>query len=76
MARRELPDDFADSLARVLDPREDHAAAQIIEAATMLDDVGLRRFLQLFAERVRASDAPVRAGELRRYLHQAARSSR
>lgn len=68
-----LPDDFADTLARVIDPRHQEAAAEIIEAATMLDDVGLRRFLQLFAARVRASDAPIRADELRKYLQQAAR---
>jgi hypothetical protein len=74
MAGRELPDDFAGSLARVVDPREHEAVAEIIEAATMLDDVGLRRFLQTFAERVRASDRPIRAEELRRYLQQAARS--
>ena len=74
MAMGELPDDFADSLNRVLDPSQREAAAEIIEAATMLDDVGLRRFLQLFAARVRASDAPITAGELRRYLQQAARA--
>ena len=70
----ELPDDFADSLSRVLDPTHHEAAAEIIEAATMLDDIGLRRFLELFAARVRASDAPVKADELRKYLQQAARS--
>ena len=70
----ELPDDFADSLSRVLDPKHREAAAEIIEAATMLDDVGLRRFLQLFAARVSASDAPIKAEELRRFLQQAARS--
>ena len=74
MGGANLPDDFAGSLARVMDPRQQAAAAEIIEAATMLDDVGLRRFLRLFAERVRASDAPVRAEELRRYLQQAARA--
>ena len=57
----ELPDDFADSLSRVLDPRHREAAAEIIEAATMLDDVGLRHFLRLFAARVRASDSPIRS---------------
>jgi hypothetical protein len=72
----ELPDDFADSLSRVLDPKQREAAAEIIEAATMLDDLGLRRFLQLFAARVRASDAPIRAEELRRFLQQAARARR
>jgi hypothetical protein len=76
MAMRELPDDFADSLARVLDPRQREAAAEIIEAATMLDDIGMRRFLHLFAARVRASDAPIRADELRKFLQQAARARR
>jgi hypothetical protein len=42
----------------------------------MLDDEGLRRFLQLFAARVRASDVPVTAGELRRFLHRADRAER
>jgi hypothetical protein len=70
----ELPDDFADSLSRVLIPDQQAAAAEIIEAATMLDDVGLRRFLQLFAERVRASAAPISAEELRRFLQRAARA--
>jgi len=72
----ELPDDFADSLSRVLEPRHREAAAEIIEAATMLDDIGLRHFLQLFGARVRASDAPVSAAELRKYLQQAARARR
>jgi hypothetical protein len=76
MAERRLPDDFADSLSRVLDPRQREAAAEIIEAATMLDDIGLRRFLRLFAERVRASDAPIRADELRKFVQQAARARR
>jgi len=72
----ELPDDFADSLARVLDPRQRDMAAEIIEAATMLDDLGLRRFLQLFAARVRASDVPISAIELRKFLQLAARARR
>ena len=76
MAAAELPDDFAESLARVLDPRQREAAAEIIEAATMLDDIGLRRFLQLFAARVRASDAPIRSEELRKFVQQAARARR
>lgn len=71
---RELPDDFVDTLARVLEPEHREAAAEIIEAATRLDDEGLRRFLQLFAARVRASDAPIRAGELRNFLQRAARA--
>jgi len=68
----ELPEGFADTLARVIDPAQREAAAGIIEAATMLDDLGLRRFLQLFAARVRTSNEPVRADELRRFLQQAA----
>jgi hypothetical protein len=70
----ELPGDFAETLARVLEPGHREAAAEIIEAATMLDDKGLRHFLQLFAARVRASDAPIRAGELRRFLQRASRA--
>ena len=76
MAGTELPEDFAASLTRVLDPAQREAAAEIIEAATMLDDVGLRRFLQLFAARVRASDEPIKADELRRFLQRAARARR
>lgn len=76
MAGGELPDGFAASLARVLDPRQREAAAEIIEAATMLDDIGLRRFLRLFAARVRASDVPIRADELREFVQQAARARR
>jgi hypothetical protein len=67
----ELPDDFAATLTRVLDPRQRDDAAEIIEAATLLDDTGLRRFLQLFAARLRASAAPVRADELRSFLRRA-----
>ena len=72
MASGELPDGFAGDLARVIAPADRDAAAEIIEAATMLDDVGLRRFLRLFADRVRASGAPVRADELRDLLQRAA----
>jgi hypothetical protein len=67
-----LPDDFADTLVRVLEPSHRDAAAEIIEAATMLDDAGLRRFLQMLATRLRTSDAPVRADELRSFLQRAA----
>ena len=71
-----LPDDFATTLSRVIDSREQEAAAEIIEAATMLDDEGLRNFLSLFAQRVSASDAPIRAEELRRFLQRSARGYR
>ncbi|TAN32089.1 hypothetical protein EPN29_10215 [bacterium] len=73
---RELPDDFAVTLARVLEPGERETAANVIEAATMLDDDGLRMFLEMFARRVRASAAPVRHEELRKFLHSAARGER
>ena len=76
MSMRGLPDDFAESLSKVLEPTHHEAAAEIIEAATMLDDVGLRRFLHLFAARVRASGTPIRADELRKFLQQAARARR
>lgn len=69
----ELPDGFADDLARVIEPTEHESVAEIVEAATMLDDVGLRRFLQLFAARVRRSEVPISADEVRRFLQQAAR---
>jgi hypothetical protein len=67
-----LPEDFAETLSRVLEPGQHDAAAEIIEAATMLDDEGLRVFLQLVAGRVRASGVPVRSDELRAFLYRAA----
>ncbi len=63
-----LPPNFADDLAQVLEPSDRGAAAGIIEAATSLDDDGLRTFLELFAQRVRASAKPVTQGELERFL--------
>jgi hypothetical protein len=72
---RQLPDDFAETLARVLEPGHQEATAGVIEAATLLDDDGLRRFLELFAARVRASAAPVRYEELHGFLRVAGRAS-
>jgi hypothetical protein len=69
---RELPDDFAETLARVLEPGHHEAAAATIESATRLDDDGLRRFLEMFAARIRASAAPVSQEELSRFLTLAA----
>ncbi len=63
-----LPPNFADDLAQVLEPSHRDAAAGIIEAATALDDEGLRTFLDLFAQRVRASSRPITQGELQRFL--------
>ena len=70
-----LPDDFAETLARVLAPGQSEAAAGVIEAATLLDDDGLRRFLELFAARIRASGAPVTYEELKGFLRVAGRAS-
>ena len=72
---RELPHDFADTLARVLEPGHQEAAARVIEAATLLDDEGLRRFLELFAARIRASGSRVRYEELRAFLRRAQRGA-
>lgn len=63
-----LPPNFADDLAQVLEPSHRAAAASIIEAATSLDDDGLRTFLDLFAQRVRSSPSPITHDELRRFL--------
>lgn len=69
----QLPDDFAESLAQVLEPGQQDRIAEIIEAATQLDDKGLQAFLQKFAARVRSSPAPIKPEELLRLLHAAER---
>ena len=69
-----LPADFADTLAQVLEPGDRESAAGVIEAATLLDDEGLRRFLELFAARIRASAAPVKYEELHSFLRRAGRA--
>ena len=71
----QLPPDFAETLARVLEPGDEAAAAEVIKAATRLDDDGLQMFLERFAVRVRSSSAPVRREELQRFLR-AARGER
>jgi hypothetical protein len=70
-----LPEDFADTLAQVLEPADREAAAGLIEAATLLDDASLQTFLELFAARIRASGAPVRYEELHGFLLVAGRAS-
>ncbi len=72
---RELPDDFGETLGRVLEPGQGEAVARLIEAATLLDDDGLQRFLELFAARIRASGAPVRYEELRGFVRLAQRGA-
>lgn len=69
----QLPADFAESLARVLEPGQEERIAEIIEAATRLDDEGLQIFLKRFAGRVRKSPSPVTADELLRFLHDSMR---
>ena len=69
-----LPADFADTLAQVLEPGHQQAAAGVIEAAARLDDASLRRFLELFAARIRASGAPVKYEELHGLLRVAGRA--
>jgi hypothetical protein len=69
---RHLPDDFAETLTRVIEPDDRDDAAYVIDAATRLDDEGLRVFLEMFAARIRASAAPVRREELRDFLTAAA----
>jgi hypothetical protein len=66
-----LPEDFAESLARVVDPRDHNAVAEVIKAATRLDDDGLRIFLSKFAARVHSSAAPVTHDELLGFLRAA-----
>ena len=66
----ELPSDFADMLSRIIEPGHQADSSEIIESATRLDDDGLRKFLQKFADRVRASAAPVRREELQSFLRE------
>ena len=67
----QLPRDFAEMLARVLEPGHEAAVAEIIEAATRLDDEGLRIFLEKFAARVRSSPAAIRREEVQSFLQEA-----
>jgi hypothetical protein len=71
-----LPPDFAENLAQVLEPSHRGEAARIIQAAGALDDEALRRFLELFAQRVRESVAPVTPAELQGFLSASTRSRR
>lgn len=71
-----LPAGFAEDLANVLEPSHRAAAARIIEAASALDDEGLRVFLELFAQRVRDSADPITHLELQKFLVASKRSRR
>ncbi len=63
-----LPPDFARQLAEVLEPGAEGAAAQVIKAAIRLDDARLSHFLDLLAERIRASHRRITPAELRGFL--------
>jgi hypothetical protein len=65
-----LPPDFAKAIARVIEPGKEAAVAEVIEAATLLDDEELRIFLEKFAGRVRASPKPVTPRELVQLLRE------
>lgn len=71
-----LPPDFARQLAEVLEPGEEAAAAQVLEAAIRLDDVRLGHFLDLLAERVRSSPRKITPGELRGFLRASSQAGR
>jgi hypothetical protein len=73
---KHLPPDFAEDLAQVLEPAHRGAAADIIKAASALDDEGLRTFLELFAQRVRESEKLITHTELKAFLMASKRSSR
>ncbi len=73
---KHLPPDFAEDLAQLLEPTHRGAAAGIVKAASALDDEGLRTFLELFAQRVRESGAPITEAELKGFLVASKRSRR
>ena len=71
-----LPPDFAETLAQVLEPGHQAAAARILEAATRLDDDGLQVFLEMFGTRIRTSGAPVKQEELQEFLRASTEAGR
>jgi len=71
-----LPADFARQLAEVLQPGDEGAAAEVIQAAIRLDDVRLENFLALLAERVRSSGRPINRAELRGFLRASTKGGR
>jgi hypothetical protein len=72
----QLPADFAEMLSRIIEPSHQSDISEIIESATRLDDDGLRKFLEKFADRVRSSAAPVRREELQSFLRESRGSGR
>ena len=72
-SRGPLPADFARQLAEILEPGDEHAAAQVLQAAIRLDDARLASFLELLADRVRASARPITGAELQGFLRASTR---
>jgi hypothetical protein len=60
-----IPDEFAEMLGALLEPGQEDAVAEVLEAALELDDEQLGAFLAAAAELVRTSRRPLRADELR-----------
>jgi hypothetical protein len=71
-----LPPDFARQLAQVLEPGDEGAAAEVIEAATRLDDERLGKFLAMLAHRVRTSARPITRAEMRNFLSASTKGGR
>ncbi len=71
-----LPPGFAKQLAQVLEPGDEGAAAEVIQAATRLDDARLGKFLEMLAERVRTSARPIKQSELRGFLAASTKAQR
>ncbi|MDQ6720433.1 MAG: hypothetical protein M3003_06525 [Candidatus Dormibacteraeota bacterium] len=67
----QLSDDFAEALARVVEPGDQAGVAEVIQAATQLDDAGLRIFLEKFAARIRLSPRLLKHEELLQFLQAA-----
>jgi hypothetical protein len=60
-----IPDEFAEMLGALLEPGQEEAVAEVLEAALELEDEQLGEFMSAAAELVRTSRRPLRADELR-----------
>ena len=71
-----LPPGFAKQLLQVIEPGDEGAAAEVIGAAIHMDDARLGKFLELLADRVRASAKPITEPELRDLLKKSTKPDR
>ena len=71
-----LPPDFARQLAEILEPGDEHVAAQVLQAAIRLDDARLGSFLDMLADRVRSSGSPITGAELQGFLRASTRGDK